>query len=78
MPADGLLGGAAGVEEGAGLLMEVGAGEVAEEVVSTFGTDGEAVDTSGRLKEGGVCGAEDTTMAGTFPESVTQKVQTHD
>lgn len=78
MPADGLLAGAAGVEatavagvgEGAGLLVEAATVEAAEATGSTFGTAGEAADTTGRLREGGVTSAEDTTMAGTLVESV--------
>lgn len=37
-------------------------------MVSTLGGAGEAVDTTGGLSEGGVTGAEDTTMAGTLLE----------
>lgn len=59
-----------GVAEGAGLLVRAVAGEAAEAVSSTLGTAAEAVDTTGGLREGGVTGAEDTTMAGTLLESV--------
>lgn len=75
VPADGLLAGAAGVEAaagaagGAGLLTEAGAGVAAEAAGTTPGTATEAVDTTGGLREGGVTGAEDTTMAGTLLES---------
>lgn len=77
MPADGLLAGAAGVEAaaaagaagGAGLLVEAAAGDAAEADGSTTGTATEAVDPTGGLREGGVTGAEDTTMAGTLLES---------
>ncbi len=64
---------AAGAAEGAGLPAEAAAGEAAEAAGSTFGTAGEADDTTGGLREGGVRGAEDTTMAGTLPESVREK-----
>ncbi len=84
VPADGLPVGAAGAEaaaaaaaagaaEGVGLPAEAAAGEAAEAAGSTFGTAGEADDTTGGLREGGVRGAEDTTMAGTLPESVREK-----
>lgn len=66
VPADGLLAGAAGVEA-AGAGAGLAAGEAAG---STLGTAGEAADTTGGLREGGVTGAEDTTMAGTLLESV--------
>lgn len=80
VPADGLLAGAAGVEtaaavEGAGLLVEATAGEAAEAAGSTFGTAEEAADTTGGLREGGVAGAEDTTMAGTLLESIREKTK---
>lgn len=81
VPADGLLAGAAGVVvveaaaaaaegagEGEGLLVEAAAGEALEATGSTFGTAGEAADTTTGLREGGVTGTEDTTMAGTLPE----------
>lgn len=72
MPADGLLAGAAGVEAaagGAGLLVEAAGGDAAEVASSTPSTAPEAVDTTSGLREGGVTGAEDTTMAGTLLES---------
>lgn len=83
MPADGLLAGAAGVAaaaavaaevvaEGEGLLAEAAAGEAAG---STLGTAGEDAATSWGLREGGVIGAEDTTMAGTLPESIREKTK---
>lgn len=72
MPAEGLLAGAA---EGAGLPVEAEAGEAAtaaavmvEAAGSTFGAAGDAAETTGGLMEGGVRGAEETTMAGTLPE----------
>lgn len=88
VPADGLLVGAAGVDaaaaaaavvvvvvvgaaEGAGLAAT--AGEAAEAAGSTLGTAGEAADTTGGLREGGVTGAEDTTMAGTSVREETEK-----
>lgn len=78
MPADGLLAGAAGVEtaaavEGARIL--VVEAEAAEAAGSPFGTAGEAADTTGVLREGGVAGAEDTTMAGTLLESIREKTK---
>lgn len=84
VPADGLLAGAAGVveagaaAEGPGLLVEAaagGAGGAAEAAGSTFGAAGEAADTTAGLREGGVTGAEDTTMAGTLLESVRGKTE---
>lgn len=76
MPADGLLAGAAGVEAAAGvaggaaILVEAAAGDAAEAAGCTLGIAAEAVDTTGGLREGGVTGAEDTTMAGTLLEPV--------
>lgn len=54
------------VAEGAGLLTEGAAGEAAVTAGSTLCTDGEAADTTGGLRDGGVTAAEDTTMAGTL------------
>lgn len=51
--------------EGVGVLIETAAGEAAG---SMFGTAGEATETTGVLRDGGVRGAEETTMAGTLPE----------
>lgn len=87
MPADGLPAGAVGVEAaaavaaaagaagGAGLPVEAAAGGAAEATGSTFGTAGEAADTGAGLWEGGVTGAEDTTMAGTLLESGREKTK---
>ena len=81
VPADGLLVGAAGVEAAAAAAAVAvvvvgaaeGAGEAAEAAGSTLGTAGEAADTTGGLREGGVTGAEDTTMAGTSVRGETEK-----
>ena len=60
-----------GAAEGAGLV--AAAGEAAETVGSTLDTAGEAAETTGGLREGGVTGAEDTTMAGTSEETKRQR-----
>lgn len=62
VPADGLPAG-----------VETTAGDAAEAVGSTLGAAGEAADTTGGPREGGVAGAEDTVMAGTLPETVREK-----
>lgn len=77
MPADGLLAGAVGVEaveagaavEAAAVVVTEGAAAVAADG-STLGAAEEADVTTGGLREGGVTGAEDTTMAGTLAEAV--------
>lgn len=78
VPADGLLAGAVGVEaveagaavEAAAVVVTEGAAAAAAADGSTLGAAEEADVTTGGLREGGVTGAEDTTMAGTLEEAV--------